>query len=146
MILPPRERVNCRRCLDYSRSILHADFTPPVSRRQRLRPCGPDTRGASIRSTPSGKPELKLSLAGYSFRQALDLKKPSMTLFDFIDFASELPLDAVELTSYYWAETTDAYAEKLRARRRRNSRSRVCRSPTTTASGTRRSERARSRR
>jgi sugar phosphate isomerase/epimerase len=64
---------------------------------------------------PSGKPELKLSLAGYSFRQALDLKKPSMTLFDFIDFASELPLDAVELTSYYWSETTDAYADKLRA-------------------------------
>jgi sugar phosphate isomerase/epimerase len=64
---------------------------------------------------PSVKPELKLSLAGYSFRQALDLKKPTMTLFDFIDFASELPLDAVELTSYYWAETTDAYAEKLRA-------------------------------
>lgn len=64
---------------------------------------------------PSGKPELKLSLAGYSFRQALDLKKPSMTLFDLIDFAAELPLDAVELTSYYWAETTDAYAEKLRA-------------------------------
>ncbi len=64
---------------------------------------------------PSDKPELKLSLAGYSFRQALDLKKPAMTLFDFIDFASELPLDAVELTSYYWVETTDAYAEKLRA-------------------------------
>ena len=38
-----------------------------------------------------------------------------MTLFDFIDFAAELPLDAVELTSYYWAETTDAYVEKLRA-------------------------------
>jgi sugar phosphate isomerase/epimerase len=64
---------------------------------------------------PSNKPDLKLSLAGYSFRQALDLKKPTMTLFDFIDFAAALPLDAVELTSYYWAETTDAYAEKLRA-------------------------------
>jgi sugar phosphate isomerase/epimerase len=64
---------------------------------------------------PSDTPDLKLSLAGYSFRQALDLKKPTMTLFDFIDFASELPLDAVELTSYYWAETTDAYAEKLRS-------------------------------
>jgi sugar phosphate isomerase/epimerase len=64
---------------------------------------------------PSDKPDLKLSLAGYSFRQFLDLKKPTMTLFDFIDFASELPLDAVELTSYYWAETTDAYAEKLKA-------------------------------
>ena len=26
-----------------------------------------------------------------------------------------LPLEAVELTSYFWAETTDAYLEKLKA-------------------------------
>jgi len=64
---------------------------------------------------PSDKPDLKLSLAAYSYRQLLDLKKPTMTLFEFIDLAADLPLDAVELTSYYWAETTDAYAEKLRA-------------------------------
>jgi sugar phosphate isomerase/epimerase len=64
---------------------------------------------------PSDKPDLKLSLAAYSMRQFLDLKKPTMTLFEFIDFSAELPLDAVELTSYYWAETTDAYAEKLKA-------------------------------
>jgi sugar phosphate isomerase/epimerase len=64
---------------------------------------------------PSDKPDLKLGLAAYSFRQALDLTKGTMTLFDFIDLAAELPLDAVELTSYYWAETTDAYAEKLKA-------------------------------
>jgi sugar phosphate isomerase/epimerase len=64
---------------------------------------------------PGPKPDLKLSLAAYSFRQALDLKKPTMTLFEFIDLAAELPLDAVELTSYYWAEQTDEYAEKLKA-------------------------------
>src|SRR6476620_1318999 len=64
---------------------------------------------------PSDKPDLKLSLAAYSYRQFLDLKKPTMTLFDFIDLAADLPLDAVELTSYYWAETTDAYLEKLKA-------------------------------
>ncbi len=63
---------------------------------------------------PAGKPDLKLSLAAYSFRAALDLKKPTMTLFEFIDRAADLPLDAVELTSYFWAETTDAYADKLR--------------------------------
>lgn len=63
---------------------------------------------------PNDKPDLKLSLAAYSMRQFLDLKKPTMTLFEFIDYAAELPLDAVELTSYYWAETTDAYAEKLK--------------------------------
>jgi sugar phosphate isomerase/epimerase len=64
---------------------------------------------------PPGKPELKLSLAAYSFRQALDLKKKAMTLFDFIDLASTLPLDAVELTSYYFAEESDAYLDKLKA-------------------------------
>lgn len=64
---------------------------------------------------PGDKPDLKLALAAYSMRQFLDLKKPTMTLFEFIDFAAELPLDAVELTSYFWAETTDAYAEKLKA-------------------------------
>jgi sugar phosphate isomerase/epimerase len=63
---------------------------------------------------PGPKPDLKLSLAAYSFNKALDLKKPTMTLFDFIDLAADLPLDAVELTSYYFAETTDAYVEKLR--------------------------------
>jgi len=64
---------------------------------------------------PSDKPDLKLSLAAYSFRQKLDLKKPTMTLFEFIDLAADLPLDAVELTSYYWAEQTADYAKKLAA-------------------------------
>src|SRR5262245_44446933 len=64
---------------------------------------------------PSDKPDLKLSLAAYSMRQSLDLKKPTMTLFEFIDFAAELPLDAVELTSYYFAETSDEYLNKLKA-------------------------------
>jgi sugar phosphate isomerase/epimerase len=64
---------------------------------------------------PSDKPDLKLSLAAYSYRDFLNLKNPTMTLFEFIDLAAELPLDAVELTSYYWAETTDAYLEKLKA-------------------------------
>lgn len=59
---------------------------------------------------------LKLSLAAYSFREALDLKKkPTMTLFEFIDLAATLPLDAVELTSYYFAEETDAYLDRLKA-------------------------------
>src|SRR5690349_9955774 len=67
---------------------------------------------------PGDKADMKLSLAAYSFNAALTLKgkqPPTMTLFDFIDFAAELPLDAVELTSYYWAETTDAYLDKLAA-------------------------------
>jgi sugar phosphate isomerase/epimerase len=65
---------------------------------------------------PSAKADIKLSLAAYSYRQYLDLKKPTMTLFDFIDTAAWGPLDAVELTSYYFAETTDAYLDKIKAR------------------------------
>lgn len=64
---------------------------------------------------PGPKADLKLSLAAYSFNKALNLSKPTMTLFEFIDLAGELPLDAVELTSYYWAETTDEYIDKLKA-------------------------------
>ena len=86
---------------------------------------------------PSDKPDLKLEPRRVQLSaQFLNLKKPTMTLFDFIDLAAELPLDAVELTSYYWAETTDAYAGEAegRTRRRRSSRSPACRSATTSAS------------
>jgi len=38
-----------------------------------------------------------------------------MTLFEFIDLAATLAVDAVELTSYYWSETTGEYAKKLLA-------------------------------
>jgi sugar phosphate isomerase/epimerase len=69
---------------------------------------------------PSDQPDLKLSLAAYSFNKALDLKKPTMTLFEFIDFAAGLPVEAVELTSYYWAEQTDAYLGKLKAHAAKN--------------------------
>lgn len=64
---------------------------------------------------PGPTPDLKLGLAAYSFRDALDLKKPSMTLFDFIDLAAEVGADGAELTSYYFAETTDDYLDRLKA-------------------------------
>jgi len=79
--------------------------------------CGAAARGIDPVARPAGVPPGKamtLSLAAYSFRQALDLKSPAMTLFDFLDLAATLPLDAVELTSYYFAETTPAYLAKLR--------------------------------
>jgi sugar phosphate isomerase/epimerase len=94
-------------------------MTPPT-RRHFLRAtaaaalAGPAVAIDPIRR-PGPKADLKLSLAAYSFRVALDLKKPTMTLFDFIDLAAGLPLDGVELTSYYFAETSDAYLDKLRA-------------------------------
>jgi len=66
-----------------------------------------------------GKSHLRLSLAAYSYRQYLDLNrkpKPEMTLADFIDRAAELGSDAVELTAYYFPETTPAYLAGLKGR------------------------------
>jgi sugar phosphate isomerase/epimerase len=65
-----------------------------------------------------GRPLMRLSLAAYSFRQALNLqqKPPVMTLGGFIDLAAEQPLDAVELTAYYFPETTPRYLARLKGR------------------------------
>lgn len=63
-----------------------------------------------------GRPRFRLSLAAYSFRQYLDLKKPSMTLEDFVDLAADLDFDAVEPTAYYFADTSLAYLTRLRGR------------------------------
>ncbi len=51
------------------------------------------------RSRPS---HLKLSLAAYSYRDALKAKPPKMNLFDFVEIAADMALDGVELTSYYF--------------------------------------------
>jgi sugar phosphate isomerase/epimerase len=58
--------------------------------------------------------QLKLGLAAYSFRQWLDLKVKKWTMHDFIDFAGKQPLDAVELTQYYFAEKTPEYCASLK--------------------------------
>lgn len=63
-----------------------------------------------------GRPRFRLSIAAYSFRQYLDLKKPTMTLEDFVDLAADLDLDAVEPTVYYFADTSLAYLTRLRGR------------------------------
>jgi sugar phosphate isomerase/epimerase len=64
----------------------------------------------------SGPARMKLSLAAYSYRQYLDLKKPSMTLAQFIDAAAQMPLDAVELTGYYFPQTTNTFLAQLKGR------------------------------
>jgi sugar phosphate isomerase/epimerase len=66
-----------------------------------------------------GPPRLRLSLAAYSYNRYLDLrrqKRPSMTLEQFIDGTAGLPLDAVELTAYYFRETTPRYLAGLKGR------------------------------
>src|SRR5262245_20467472 len=63
-----------------------------------------------------GKPHLRLSIAAYSYRQYLDLKKRSMTLDDFVDAAAAMDLDAVEFTAYYFPETGPDYLARLKGR------------------------------
>lgn len=65
-----------------------------------------------------GKSSLKRSLAAYSFRKYLGLNikpKPPMDLMDFAKFASELPLDAIEPTSYYFSDTSKKYLNDLKS-------------------------------
>lgn len=72
----------------------------------------------------NGKPHFKLSLAAYSFNRFLPKNWPqpresnaTMTLEDVIDFAADLDLDGVELTSYYFdREVTPAYLRSLQER------------------------------
>ena len=64
-----------------------------------------------------GGVHLKLSIAAYSYRDHLTgKKKPNMTLEDFVDLSAELGLPAVELTSYYFKETSLSYMAKLKGR------------------------------
>ena len=63
-----------------------------------------------------GRSLIKLSLAAYSFRQALSLtrKPPTMSYDDFIDLTASMPFDAVEFTEYYFAQTTPRYLGQLK--------------------------------
>jgi sugar phosphate isomerase/epimerase len=96
-----------------------------MHRRDLFRTAGAAALGYSLASHTAhaiepiqriGKPSMRLSLAAYSFRQWLDLKKKDMTLFDFIDMAAGWPLDAVELTAYYFEKTTPEYLAALKGR------------------------------
>lgn len=67
----------------------------------------------------AGKPKLTASLAAYSYNGHLNLgakPKPRMTLEDFIDEAAKMELPAVELTAYYFRETTKDYLSAIKAR------------------------------
>jgi sugar phosphate isomerase/epimerase len=65
-----------------------------------------------------GRSLIRLSLAAYSFRQALNVqrKPPTMTYAGFIDLAASLPFDAVEFTEYYFPETSPRYLAGLKGR------------------------------
>ncbi len=66
-----------------------------------------------------GKPRLTASLAAYSYNRFLALRgkvKPTMTLEEFIDEAAGMELPAVELTAYYFRETTKEHLDDIKAR------------------------------
>jgi sugar phosphate isomerase/epimerase len=75
----------------------------------------------------SGKPLLKLSLAGYSFNRLFarrgtteEIANAEMTLEKFIDYCAEQQLEATELTGYYFPkDVTPDYLLSLRARTHR---------------------------
>jgi len=66
--------------------------------------------------TRTGKPHLRLGLAGYSLRDHLTGKlQPAMDLHGFVDKAAGWGVDAVELTSYYFPpDFTPAYVASLK--------------------------------
>src|SRR5690349_17286175 len=93
-----------------------------LSRRSFLAQSALAALGASVaRSQPidpiqrKHPSHLKLSLAAYSFRQELDFKAKKMDMFDFVDLAAGLGLDAVEPTSYWFPPDADAaYFHRLK--------------------------------
>ncbi len=82
---------------------------------------GADQESISNAEPPAGKGQplpavLKVSLAGYSFRDFLDKpgKPGKMTLFDLTELCARLGTDAVEPTFYYFLKTDDEYVYSLK--------------------------------
>lgn len=58
-----------------------------------------------------------VSCCAYSLRALLQADPPEMDLFDFLDYAKDIGLDGVELTSYYFpGEFDDSYLDRLKSR------------------------------
>jgi sugar phosphate isomerase/epimerase len=96
----------------------------PMTRRRLLQttalaaaaPLGFARSAAAIPPLGRTRPgHLKLSLAAYSYRQFLGGKNPRMDLFDFVNLAADMALDAVELTSYYFPpDVENEYLHRLK--------------------------------
>jgi len=63
-----------------------------------------------------GPSRLKLGICAYSYRGLLTRKEDPMTLEGFLEKAAELRLDGVELTSYYFKDTSAEFLRRIRAR------------------------------
>jgi sugar phosphate isomerase/epimerase len=99
-----------------------------LSRRRFLQAAALGAAGAAGAALPTAdaiepirRPDgsrIRLSLAAYSFNGALSRRPmPTMTLNDFVDLAGGYPLDAVELTAYYFPEPiTNEYLAQIKGR------------------------------
>ncbi|HPD13401.1 MAG TPA: sugar phosphate isomerase/epimerase family protein [Planctomycetota bacterium] len=75
--------------------------------------------GAAHAIEPSprkGPSRVKLGVCAYSYRQLLTRKEDPMTLEAFLEKAAELDFEGVELTSYYFQDTSPGFLRRLRAR------------------------------
>ena len=63
-----------------------------------------------------GPARLKLGVCAYSYRSLLTRKEEPMTLEGFLEKAAELDFDGVELTSYYFKDTSPEFLRRIRAR------------------------------
>jgi sugar phosphate isomerase/epimerase len=96
-----------------------------ISRREFLQVAGAVAVGATLGPREvlaidpiqrKGRSQMRLSLAGYSFRDHFTGKlEPRMTMEDFADLAAELGVDAIEPTSYYFKPTPE-FLGKFKAR------------------------------
>ncbi len=94
-------------------SVLTGTFGAPRAAEDRTA-SGPTGRGLRAVRHRRPKPKLLLSLAAYSFRK--ELQSGKMSLEDFVDFCALHDLEATELTSYYFKDTSPAYLAELRRR------------------------------
>ncbi len=74
------------------------------------------TASPALSTPPDLAPAIRLSLAGYSFREVLDRpgQPGKMSLKELVTYAARLGIDGVEPTSYYFLRTDDAYIYDLK--------------------------------
>jgi len=78
---------------------------------------GVNAAAAQEAGEPALPARFRVSCCAYSFRDMLTAKPPTMDLLGFLEYAAEIDLDAVELTSYYFpADTDDTFLAKLKRR------------------------------
>jgi len=97
------------------RDVLIGGTAAAVSSVGLARAAVPSSQPADAEPLPG---QLKISLAGYSFRDFLDRpgKPGKMSLLDFVDLSVKWGLDAVEPTSYYFLRDDDEFIYALKRR------------------------------